>query len=52
MKTRLACAEFEKDYGINVTLKEGYGALIVHGHDFYELDIILNGKNSGALNRD
>ena len=51
MKTRLIVSSFEKKSGINVETKKGFKASELHGHDFYELDIILDGINRGRLNR-
>ena len=51
MKTRLIVSSFEEKSGINVETKKGFKASELHGHDFYELDIILDGNNRGRLNR-
>jgi AraC-like DNA-binding protein len=51
MKTRLIVSSFEEDLGINVELKKEFKVSELHGHNFYELDIILDGKNKGKINR-
>ena len=52
MKTRLIRGDFEKDRGIEMIKKMNFGISEFHGHDFYELDIIIGGENSGKLNRE
>lgn len=50
MKTRLVISDFDGNSGIAVEIKNGFGESPLHGHDFYELDIILDGENRGTLN--
>ncbi|MBO5909261.1 MAG: AraC family ligand binding domain-containing protein, partial [Clostridia bacterium] len=52
MKAKLVRGFFKNDCGIGVVPKLSFGASELHGHDFYELDIILGGKNRGSLNRE
>jgi len=52
MKAKLVRVLFKNDCGIGVIPKLSFGASELHGHDFYELDIILGGNNRGSLNRE
>ena len=52
MKARLIRGYFKNDYGIEVVKKPNFGVSELHGHDFYEIDIILGGKSYGKLNRE
>lgn len=44
IKTRLAKKEYEDTVGISISKRYGFGTCTLHGHDFYELDIIAGGK--------
>jgi len=52
MKTRLISSEFGTNSGISVKLKKDFRASILHGHDFYEIDLVIGGENVGRINRE
>ena len=52
MKTKLIRGTFDDSIGIEVTKKDNFGESELHGHDFYELDIIVGGENVTRLNRE
>lgn len=47
---RLALGEFREGISVTAQKKSGMKAYTLHGHDFYELDIILSGKAEAVLN--
>ena len=51
-RARLAESGFNRDSSINIRVKEQYGfpGSVFHGHDFYELDIVLDGRPKSRLN--
>ena len=51
-RARLAESGFNRDSSINIKVKEQYGfpGSVFHGHDFYELDIVLSGNARSKLN--
>ena len=50
MKPRLAKMEVDRGFGISVKRSLDFGECTLHGHDFYELDIIIRGSQSTILN--
>lgn len=50
MQTRLANKDFGVDTPISARRSMNFDASTLHGHDFYELDIIIGGKVSSTLN--
>ncbi len=52
MKTRLVESFLDKDIGLDIRLKSGFSESALHGHDFYELDLILGGENRTCINRE
>ena len=51
-RARLAESGFNRDSRINIKVKEqhGFHGSVFHGHDFYELDIVLSGNAKSRLN--
>lgn len=47
---RLAASEFDKNSNISVRESNSFPGSTLHGHDFYELDIILSGSTDTVLN--
>lgn len=50
VKARLAASEFDKNTNVNVRRSTAFPGSTLHGHDFYELDIITNGNSYTLLN--
>ena len=49
-KARLAASEFDKDKNISVRKSVAFPGSTLHGHDFYELDIVISGNVKTVLN--
>lgn len=49
-RTRLAAREFSKNRNISISKREGFPGSTLHGHDFYELDIIVSGTVNAVTN--
>jgi len=49
-RTRLAAREFSENRNISISKREGFPGSTLHGHDFYELDIILTGTVNSVIN--
>lgn len=49
-KARLAKSEFDEGASVSVTRKRNFLSSSLHGHDFYELDIIISGATNTAIN--
>lgn len=50
MKTRLAKKEYAEGLGISLKRTVDLGSCTLHGHDFYEIDIITGGKAEAVTN--
>ena len=50
MKARLAKKEFGNECGFSIKRNEGFGSCTLHGHDFYELEIISSGHAPMSVN--
>lgn len=50
MKTRLAKKEYATGLGISLKRTLDLGDCTLHGHDFYEIDIITNGRAEASTN--
>ncbi len=51
-RTRLAYKEFRDGLDIHVRRTKNYNACSLHGHDFYELDIVILGSIATTVNGD
>lgn len=49
-KTRLAAREFSKNRNISISKRVAFPGSTPHGHDFYELDIIVSGTVNAVTN--
>ncbi len=49
-KARLAASEFNKNANISVRRSKNFPGSTLHCHDFYELEIIVDGKTKTVLN--
>ena len=49
-RARLAASEFDKNSNISVRESIAFNGSTLHGHDFYELEIITSGSTPCALN--
>jgi AraC-like DNA-binding protein len=49
-KARLAASEFNKNSNISINERIGFRQSTLHGHDFYELEIITAGEAASRLN--
>ena len=50
MKARLAQKEYGYGSGISMKTRDSLGDCTLHGHDFYEIDIITDGKAETLIN--
>ena len=48
--TRLAESEIDINTSVSVSYKTDFSGATLHGHDFYELDLILSGSGQTTLN--
>lgn len=51
-KTRLAAREFPENRNISTSRRVRFPGSTLHGHDFYELDIIVSGEAETVINGD
>lgn len=49
-KARLAKPEFTRDLSVSVKINDGFPGSNLHGHDFYELDVISSGSARSTTN--
>ena len=50
IKARLAESEFDKNTNISVRMSKALPGSTLHGHDFYELEIVTDGETNTVLN--
>ena len=49
-RARLAAREFDKDTNISIRKRDDFKGSTLHGHDFYELDIVIAGNAQTSIN--